>query len=137
MRQFPISVSRALAGTARMAAIVWIALACPAVVAAAGEADVVDVRVTPQSDGYRFDVTIRHDDTGWDHYADKWQVVGPDGTVLGERLLLHPHVDEQPFTRSLSRVQVPDGVVEVTIRGHDSVHGWGGKVIAVALPDRQ
>ena len=119
MRQFPISVSRAL------------------VVTAAGEADVIDVRVTPQSDGYRFDVTIRHDDTGWDHYADKWQVVGPDGTVLGERLLLHPHVDEQPFTRSLSRVQVPDGVVEVTIRGHDSVHGWGGKVIAVALPDRQ
>ena len=71
--------------------------------ALAGEADVVGVRYEQSSDGsYVFHVTVRHDDTGWEHYADKWQVIGPDGAVLGERILLHPHETEQPFTRSQS-----------------------------------
>ena len=43
-------------------------------------------------------VTVQHADTGWDHYADAWEVLAPDGTVLGTRTLLHPHTDEQPFT---------------------------------------
>lgn len=106
--------------------------------AAAGEADVVDVRVTAEVGGtYRFDVTVRHDDTGWDHYADRWDVVGADGTVYGERVLLHPHETEQPFTRSLGGVSVPDGVDEVTIRAHDKVHGLGGREMTVALPGRE
>ena len=29
-------------------------------------------------------MTVRHADTGWDHYADKWDVVAPDGAVLAE-----------------------------------------------------
>ena len=83
---------------------------------------------------YRFDVTVEHADTGWEHYADGWEVVAPDGTVLGTRTLLHPHVDEQPFTRSLSGVAIPDGNTEVTIRAHDSVDGLGGKEVRVELP---
>ncbi|WP_223385662.1 hypothetical protein [Oricola cellulosilytica] len=61
----------------------------------AGEADVTDV-VAHLSEGgsWRFDVTVRHDDEGWDHYADRWDVVGPDGTILGKRVLAHPHVTE-------------------------------------------
>lgn len=100
----------------------------------AGEADVVDVRVSKTSAGtYSFDVTVQHADTGWDHYADKWEVLGPDGKVLGTRVLMHPHVNEQPFTRSLSGVQIPPGVKAVTIRAHDKVHGWGGKTMSVDL----
>ncbi len=103
----------------------------------AGEADVVKVEVVPASGGtYSFHVTVAHDDTGWDHYADKWQVIGPDGALLGERVLLHPHVNEQPFTRSLSGVSIPDGVTAVTLRAGDSVHEFGGKEIEVNLPDR-
>lgn len=103
----------------------------------AGEADVVGVKVTPESGGtFRFDVTVRHDDTGWDHYADRWDVLGADGTVYGERVLLHPHVNEQPFTRSLGGVSVPDNVTEVVIRAHDSVDGLGGKEMTVQLPGR-
>ncbi|MEL6919706.1 MAG: hypothetical protein AAFO77_01590 [Pseudomonadota bacterium] len=102
--------------------------------AMSGEADVVDVKATQQSSGmWRFEVTIEHADTGWDHYADRWDVIGPNGTVLGERVLLHPHVNEQPFTRSLSGVVIPDDVAEVMVRGHDSVHGLGGKEISVKL----
>jgi hypothetical protein len=113
-----------------------IAFACLApLTAAAGEADVVEAEVTAAGDGtYRFDVTVQHADTGWDHYADGWDVVAPDGTVLGTRTLLHPHENEQPFTRSLTGVAIPDGVTEVTIRAHDSVDGYGGKELTVALP---
>ncbi len=103
--------------------------------ALAGEADVLAVEVTPAADGtYRFDVTLEHADTGWEHYADAWEVVAPDGTVLGTRTLLHPHVNEQPFTRSLTGVAVPDGITEVTIRAHDSVDGLGGKEVTVEVP---
>ena len=100
----------------------------------AGKADVVDVKITPSGDNtYRFDVTVSHADEGWDHYANRWDVVGPDGTVYGERILLHPHENEQPFTRSLSGVAIPQGVASVIIRGHDSVHGLGGKELTVDL----
>lgn len=102
--------------------------------AMAGEADVVDVRATPAGPGtYSFHVSVRHGDTGWEHYADRWDVVAPDGTVLGSRVLLHPHETEQPFTRSLSGVVVPDGVDRVTVRAHDSVHGLGGAEFTVDL----
>ncbi|MEM7023552.1 MAG: hypothetical protein AAF637_13315 [Pseudomonadota bacterium] len=102
----------------------------------AGEADVVAVEVSRAGDGtYRFDVTVRHDDTGWEHYADAWDVVAPDGSVLGTRTLLHPHENEQPFTRSLSGVAVPEGIAEVTVRAHDNVDGYGGVEMTVALPE--
>lgn len=103
--------------------------------AVAGEADVVEVRTQRAASGtYSFHVTVRHGDTGWEHYADRWDVVTPDGAVIGSRVLLHPHEAEQPFTRSLSGVAVPDGVGRVTLRAHDSVHGLGGAKITVDLP---
>ncbi len=103
--------------------------------AQAGEADVVGVDINRQGDGaYRFDVTVRHDDEGWDHYADKWVVEDGSGTVLGERVLLHPHVNEQPFTRSLSGVDIPNSVDTVIVRAHDSVHEWGGAEVQVDVP---
>ena len=102
--------------------------------AAAGEADVVAVQAVPEGAGsWRFNVTVRHADTGWDHYADRWEVVAPDGRVLGTRVLAHPHENEQPFTRSLGGVKIPPEVTQVTVRAGDSVHGFGGKEVAVDL----
>ena len=101
----------------------------------AGEADVVEVDIKKTADNtYFFKVTVRHADEGWDHYANKWDVVAPDGTVLGTRTLYHPHVDEQPFTRSLSDVKIQEPISEVTVRAHDSVHEYGGKTVTVVLP---
>ncbi len=103
--------------------------------ATAGEADVVGVQATKEPAGtYRFDVTVAHGDDGWDHYADAWDVLAPDGTVLGTRVLAHPHENEQPFTRSLGGVAIPDGVTEVTLRAKDSVHEHGGAEMTVTLP---
>ena len=45
------------------------------------DAPVIEAVVAvPQGSGWRFDVTISHPDTGWDHYADGWEVLAPDGT---------------------------------------------------------
>ncbi|MBQ0757662.1 MAG: hypothetical protein KBT66_03570 [Amphritea sp.] len=102
----------------------------------AGEADVVDVTVSKSgNDLYRFRVTVLHEDSGWDHYANKWEVLDPQGKVLSTRVLHHPHVGEQPFTRSLSGVRIESGVKSVTVRAHDLVHGYGGKPFTINLPD--
>ncbi len=100
----------------------------------ADEVTITDVSVRQTApDTYHFSVTLKHADTGWDHYADKWDVLAPDGTVLGTRVLLHPHRDEQPFTRSLSGVRVPKGVRRVGIRAHDKVHGYAERTLMVDL----
>lgn len=91
------------------------------------------VRVTQESMGWKFAVTISHPDTGWDHFADGWEVLDAQGNVLGYRQLMHPHEQEQPFTRSLSQVIVPDGTREVFIRAHCSVDGWTSEAYKVAL----
>ena len=83
-------------------------------------------------DSGRFSVTLSHGDTGWDDYADGWRVELEDGTILGTRILAHPHVEEQPFTRS-HRIDVPDGVTEVFIRASDNVGGWADEVVAFAV----
>ena len=102
--------------------------------ASAGEADVVAVEAAQEGAGtWRFDVTVAHGDEGWDHYADRWEVLAPDGRVLGARVLLHPHVGEQPFTRSLGGVAIPEEIGRVILRAHDSVHGLGGVEITVEL----
>lgn len=103
------------------------------VAALADVADVVDVKVRCAA-SCSFDVTVKHADTGWDHYANKWQVVAPNGTILGTRTLFHPHVNEQPFTRSLSGIEVPPETTEVIVRAYDSVHGGGGREIKVKIP---
>jgi hypothetical protein len=84
-------------------------------------------------DNWSVKVTLKHGDTGWDHYADNWRVVDGEGNILGDRILFHPHVDEQPFTRSLGDVEVPVGTTIVYIEAHDKVHGWTPSRLKVDL----
>ena len=103
--------------------LILMALFLMTAAAGAGEADVEAVKVSAAGeDRYRFEVTIRHADEGWDHYADRFEIVDGKGHVLGTRVLYHPHVDEQPFTRSLEGVSLPPDVGTVTVRAHDSRH---------------
>ena len=103
--------------------------------ALAGEADVVDVKVRRNAAGaFDFDVTVRSVDKGWQHYADAFEILAPDGSLLGRRVLLHPHEDEQPFTRELYGVKVPAGVTRVTVRARHKPKGYDGKTMSVTLP---
>jgi hypothetical protein len=109
-------------------------LACLCSNVFAGEADVLKVDVAADGRGsYRFAVTVAHGDTGWEHYADRWEILDGDGNILATRTLHHPHVNEQPFTRSLSGVEIPAHVRKITVRAHDNVHDYGGKGVAVDL----
>lgn len=103
----------------------------------AGEADVIEVKVQCPTQSCTFNVTLRHADTGWQHYANQWDVLSPDGQVLGSRVLHHPHVKEQPFTRSLSGVKIPADVKQVIIRARDSKHGYGGIKKSIDIPRRK
>jgi hypothetical protein len=100
----------------------------------AGDVEIVDATAKEGAGGWTFSVTLKHGDTGWDHYADLWEVYTPEGELLGKRVLAHPHVNEQPFTRSLSGVQIPNGVTTVIIRARDSVHGVSPQEFRLELP---
>jgi len=99
-------------------------------------AQVRAVRLTYRGDGrWRVDVTVRHADEGWNHYADVWEILDDEnGTMLGERILAHPHETEQPFTRSLSAVDIPKATRRVRIRAGCNVHGFGGREITADVP---
>jgi hypothetical protein len=56
----------------------------------------------------------------------------PDGVELGLRVLAHPHVQEQPFTRSLT-VDVPAGTAALHIRARCNRDGWGDQVFVLPL----
>ncbi len=121
----------------KSAYIIFVCLLLTYTAAFAGEADVIEVEVSRiGGDTYKFDVTVRHADEGWEHFANKWEVTTHDGTVLGTRILAHPHVEEQPFTRSLSGVKIPENLAEVIVRAHDLVHGYGGKTLEVKVPGK-
>ena len=92
--------------------------------ARAGQVEIVDAVLVRDAASWNASVTLRHADTGWKHYADAWRVVDAEGRELGKRVLYHPHVKEQPFTRSLHGIAIPPGTRFVWIEAHDNVHGW-------------
>ena len=98
----------------------------------ANEAKVLDVKVQKLQDGYSFAVKIIHEDSGWEHYVDAYEVLDSQGKVIAKRTLWHPHEYEQPFTRSLVGVKL-DGLKKVYVRAHDSVDGYS-KQYEVTLP---
>lgn len=100
----------------------------PDVVAATARRDVEDT-VT-------IDATLSSPYDSAERYADAWRVLGPDGSVLGIRELSHDHAAEQPFTRSLSGIVVPDDVDWVTIEGRDLLSGWGGMTFVLDIPPK-
>jgi hypothetical protein len=95
--------------------------------------DVIGADATEVNGTWRFDVTISSPYDSPERYADAWRIVGDDGIVYGVRELTHDHANEQPFTRSLSDVAIPDGVALVTVEARDLLNGYGGQTLEVAL----
>ena len=71
-----------------------------------------------------------------ERYADAWRVLTLDGLVLGTRQLNHDHAAEQPFTRALNNVEIPEGTESVLIEAHDLINGWSDERIEFALPEK-
>jgi hypothetical protein len=97
--------------------------------------DVIDAVATRNADGtFKFAVTLSSPYDTPQRYADAWRIRSSDGTVYGIRELLHDHGGEQPFTRNLDGVEIPDGVASVVVEGRDQVNGWGGAALELDLP---
>ncbi|KPJ82808.1 MAG: hypothetical protein AMS17_18605 [Spirochaetes bacterium DG_61] len=97
-------------------------------------AQVLFVKAQKINSTWTFHVTVTHNDEGWDHYADAWEIVNvSNGDVIATRVLHHPHENEQPFTRSLSNVSIPKGVNRVLVRSKCNKHGFEGKKVILDL----
>ena len=103
-------------------------------------ADVVEATATQQKDGaWTFTATISspyESETGWDKYADEFQVRAMGGEVLAMRTLAHPHANEQPFTRSLSGAMMSEDILAsntVVVAARDSVEGYCGQTFTLQL----
>ena len=100
---------------------------------------------------YTFDVSVESADIDCDQYADWWEVLSEDGSLVYRRILTHPHTDENgtsdpdapgnTFTRSGGPVQISADEV-VIVRAHMSNEGYNGMVMRgsvaegfVAAPD--
>lgn len=93
------------------------------------EAAVTDVKVTGSAGSYSFNVTLSSPDTGCDQYADWWEVFRTDGSLVYRRILAHSHVNEQPFSRSGSNIDLqPED--SVYVRGHMNNLGYGTQVFS-------
>jgi len=90
--------------------------------------------VTGEPGAYQFAVEIASPDAGCEQYADWWEVVSAEGDLIYRRILLHSHVDEQPFTRSGGPVEI-DASAVVYVRAHMSTTGYGGAVLMGTAQD--
>ena len=99
----------------------------------ANDVEIIKVELTGQNGTWRADVTLKHADTGWDHYADAWRLVDEKGNEIGKRTLYHPHVNEQPFTRSLSSFHISEDKKIIFVEAHDKKHGWSSNRVKIDM----
>lgn len=97
-------------------------------VAAGPVADIISVEASGEAGAYTFSVEIESPDQGCEQYADWWEVVSGEGALVYRRILLHSHVDEQPFVRSGGPVEVDSGT-EIWVRAHMAPGGYGGQAL--------
>ena len=98
--------------------------------------DVVAAELEPAGDTWRLSATLSSPYDTPERYADAFRALAEDGTVLGVRELAHHHANEQPFTRSLTGLEIPDDVERITVEGRDLANGWGGATVDVEVPPR-
>ncbi len=112
--------------------LLMLSVSLPLAAASASPVHIEFVSIEKSAASWKFSVTLRHADTGWEHYANGWRVVDKDGKVLGLRVLYHPHVDEQPFTRS-HQIAVPTGLKELYVEARDNKQGWSKDRVKIDL----
>ena len=92
------------------------------------KAEITSVGVSGDPEEYRFSVEIRSPDLGCSQYADWWEVISEDGELLYRRILLHSHVEEQPFKRSGGPVPI-SADQKVIVRAHMHPSGYFEEVL--------
>lgn len=96
--------------------------------------DVLDAELERDGDTWRLSATLSSPYDTPERYADAFRALTPDGEELGVRVLLHDHANEQPFTRSLTGLEIPSDVDTIIVEGRDLEHGWGGATVTLEVP---
>jgi len=101
-------------------------------------ANVTAVVASGGDGNYTFNVTIESADIDCSQFADWWEVLGEDGSLLYRRILDHSHTDANggsdpdapgnTFTRGGGPVPVAADA-SVLVRAHMSVGGYNGQVM--------
>lgn len=99
----------------------------------ANDVEIIKVVLTKRAGTWQADVTLKHQDEGWKHYADGWRLVDSNGNEIGKRTLYHPHVNEQPFTRSLTGFYLAEKMKVIFVEAHDLKHGWSADKVKIDL----
>jgi hypothetical protein len=97
---------------------------------------ITSAELLPRGSDWSVRVMLQHPDSGWDHYASGWEVLAPDGTVLAEAEITHPH-SADPFQTDLDGIQVPAGVDHLLIRVRCTLDGWSARTYRLDLPRPQ
>ncbi|MGI9541632.1 MAG: hypothetical protein ACR2MX_00150 [Cyclobacteriaceae bacterium] len=98
------------------------------------EAKIISVEASGTDRAFSFSVGISSPDTGCDQYADWWEVLSLEGTLLYRRILAHSHVNEQPFIRSGGPITIAADRT-VWIRAHMNPEGYGKQVYKGSVND--
>ncbi len=101
-------------------------------------ANVTAVTVTGEPMNYSFSVTVESADVDCSQYADWWEVLGEDGTLIYRRILTHSHTDDNgttdadapgnSFTRSGGPVEA-GAAQNLYVRAHMSIGGYRGDTL--------
>ena len=83
---------------------------------------------------WTIEVTVSSPYDSAERYADAWRVLDESGNELAIRELSHDHASEQPFTRDVKGVEIPETVESITVEGRDLKNGWGGQTFTLSLP---
>lgn len=102
----------------------------------AGKPQVVWVELNQEARHWRITGTLSHDDAGDYHFMDRWQVLTPDGDVLGEEAFITPRVQAPERITTLRDIRLPQGTREIRVRVHDTLHGWG-PTLRIPLNERR
>jgi hypothetical protein len=107
-------------------------------------ANVTAVAASGTSGSYTFNVTVESADIDCSQYADWWEVLTDDGSLVYRRILEHSHTDANgtsdadapgnTFTRSGGPVPISESDV-VVVRAHMSVGGYNGSVMRGSVTD--
>lgn len=108
--------------------LILICSLCSLIYAEMIQANITAVKTQRTIDAYTFVVTIKSDETGCEQYANWWEVLSEEGTLLYRRILVHSHPNTQPFTRSGGILNIKPNEV-VYVRAHMNTLGYVGTVM--------
>lgn len=82
------------------AGLLAVAILCAGMIPAlADRPKIVNARILLlHENSYEVQVTVGHEDSSWDHYVDRWEVIDPGGKILGTRVFVAPAYRRAAFS---------------------------------------